>query len=565
MTLPSNATTVTVRNVALPLDYAQKPGDEPLRLAVSRKLRIPARAVLEARLLKRSVDARHKDDVRFVATMEAHVDADALRAAHLSGDVAVAELTGDGDNARFAGSAEAASAMPQKPQRAGGWDVPPMVCGMGPAGLFAALELARAGACPVCVERGGNVDQRRAMVDAFKAGGPLDVNTNIQFGEGGAGTFSDGKLSTGTKSPVAARILRDFVDAGAPEEILWQGKPHIGTDLLPGVVRELRQRVEQLGGKVLFNTRLTGLVVEDGRLAGVMLCDADGERQLPCGSLVLACGHSARDTFQMLHSSGVMLERKSFSLGVRVEHAQAAVDRAQYGKAAGHPALGAADYHLSCHLRDGRGVYSFCMCPGGEVVPAASEQGGVVTNGMSNFARDGRNANAGFLVDVRPSDLPGTSPLAGMAFQREWESAAFELGGGDFRAPAQLMGDFLAGKPTSESNGTAGKVRPTYARGVTWGSLDDCLPQFVADSLRQAVPLFNRKLHCFADPAAVLTGVETRSSSPVRITRDSQTLEASGIAGLYPCGEGAGYAGGIMSAAQDGMRVAQVLIDGSAG
>ena len=456
------------------------------------------------------------------------------------------------------------------------------------------------------VERGAAVDERMAAVDAFNAGKPLDPHTNIQYGEGGAGTFSDGKLTTNIKSPWAQHVLHLFVEAGAPEEILWQAKPHIGTDLLVGIVRNIRKQIEQAGGEVRFNTQLTALHFENGHLTQAEITRFATQPEpvtelIPASRVVLACGHSARDTFELVRDAGVRMEQKPFSVGVRIEHPQQLINRSQYGKAADHPALGAADYKLSMHLRpqkgeeQGRGVYTFCMCPGGEVVCAASEPEGVVVNGMSRFARDGQNANSALLVGVGPEDFDGEDPLAGVKLQREMEQAAYRIaiaaGGEPYQAPAQTVGDFLA----HQAGGPSKQVKPTYARGVAWCDLHECLPPFVARAMEQALSQLDRRLHGFADPQAVLTGVETRSSSPVRIVRgknmqaqlaaapvsgcpqgepltfsDSpaakgQLADASALepeTGLYPCGEGAGYAGGIMSAACDGLRVASALVEG---
>ncbi len=400
-------------------------------------------------------------------------------------------------------------------------------------------------------------------VERFVATGELDVESNIQFGAGGAGTFSDGKLTTGTNSPANAWIARAFADAGASPDILWQAHPHIGSDALPRVVANLVARIERAGGEVRWRTRLTELVVEGGSLRGVRAetTAEDGVTatlELACDRAVLACGHSARDVFELLRALGVALEPKVFSMGVRIEHPQGLVDRARYGRAAGHPSLPPADYKLSHHLPDGRGVYTFCMCPGGTVVAAASEAGGVVTNGMSEFARDGRNANAALLANVYPKDIPSADddPLAGVRLQRACEREAFELGGGGFAAPAQLLGDFMAGRPSAG----CGSVEPTYPRGVRWGSVEGALPPFVAEALRAGVAPMARRLRGFDLADAVLTGVETRSSSPVRVCRDA-ACESTEVRGLYPCGEGAGYAGGIMSAAADGLRCAAALVD----
>ena len=405
------------------------------------------------------------------------------------------------------------------------------------------------------LERGSDVQRRKAIVQQFYRTGQLNTACNIQFGEGGAGTFSDGKLNTNIHDPRCAEVLQSFVQAGAPEEILWQAKPHIGTDFLPDVIRNIRQEIISLGGTVRFDTRMTDLFFRDGALCGVqVICDGNID-EIETETLILATGHSARDVFQLLYQHGANLIQKPFSIGVRIEHKKEWIDRAQYGTFAGHPALGAADYKLSCHLPNGRSAYTFCMCPGGEVVAAASEEGGVVVNGMSQFARNARNSNAAFLVNVEPSDFGSAHPLAGVQFQRTWEQAAYRLGSETFRAPAQLLRDFLQGVPSS----CCGEVLPSYPLGVTYQNLADCLPDFAVQTLREAVPLFEQKLHGFALDSAVLTGVETRSSSPVRIVRDQQLQ--SNLRGVYPCGEGAGYAGGIMSAAVDGLRIGEAVLE----
>lgn len=576
---------IQASNIAVSLDALLPENEGLFRKEVARALGLKATRLGEVRLLKRSIDARKKANVHGVVTVAVEVpEGVALRPAKgvaVKPYEPVAPLV-----VPHLGSGEASR---------------PLVVGAGPAGLFCALYLARAGMRPLVVERGADVDARMAAVAAFDGGAPLDARTNIQFGEGGAGTFSDGKLNTGIKSPHIRHVLETFVEAGAPADILVDAKPHIGTDLLVGVVRNLRRAIQEAGGEVRFLAHLDELVAEDGRVVGAVVSSAedlsasgaqpwdaeDGAEAVleddcrwffPTDCVVLACGHSARDAFAMVREAGAAMERKPFAVGVRIEHPQRQIDAVQYGEAAGHSALGAADYKLAVKCADGRGVYTFCMCPGGEVVAAASEEGGLCVNGMSRHARAGANANSALLVEVRPDDLPGDDPLEGVEFQRQIERAAFELGCGlplregagpagsaeheaptalpraPYTAPAQTVGDFLAGA----SGAPSALVDPTYPRGVAWCDLRECLPPLVASALAEALPLLDRKLHGFADSDAVMTAVEARSSSPVRIVRDGD-FQAS-IAGLYPCGEGAGYAGGITSAAVDGLRVAEAIV-----
>lgn len=514
-----------------------------------RLLSIAQGDIENAALHRLSVDARKKRDVHFTATIRLSLASEADEAAALRN---VPESAG-----RRVRAIE--PEQPSFPAPLGKNGVPkhrPVVVGAGCAGLFAALTLTEAGLQPLLIERGDDAAERTDAVRRFNETGKLDPESNIQFGLGGAGTFSDGKLNTGTKNPDHRLILETLVAAGAPREILWDAKPHIGSDILPAVVTSIVDRIRACGGEVRFRTKLVDIERKpDGAVAGISTACDGREEHIACDHLVLACGHSARDVFELLHRRGFAMARKTFAMGARIEHLQKRIDRAQYGPSAGHPALGAAPYKLVSHAPNGRSLFSFCMCPGGEVVAAASEPGGVVTNGASLHARSGRNANAALLVNVTPKDLPGDDVLAGIELQRECERAAFELGGGDYRAPAQLVGDFLIGIPSTRG----GSVVPTYPRGVTWTAIGLVLPAYVSDTLRLGLPELARHLKGFDDEEAVLTGVETRSSAPVTVLRD-KTCHAQGAPGLYPSGEGAGYAGGIMSAATDGIRCARALI-----
>ena len=430
----------------------------------------------------------------------------------------------------------------------------PVVVGFGPAGMFAGLILAEAGLRPIVLERGKDIQRRQQDVNAFWQQHILNEESNVQFGEGGAGTFSDGKLTTGIKSPFIRQVLQELYEAGEPEEILYAAKPHIGTDRLAVVVQNIRKKIERLGGEVRLECRLENLILANGFIHGVTYSHLGQTVDMETDAVILAIGHSARDTVEMLYKNGAQIIQKPFSVGARIEHPQKLIDKAQYGAFAGHPKLGAADYKLSCHGLHQRGAYTFCMCPGGTVVAAASEKGGVIVNGMSTLARDGENANSALLVGIDPVDFPSEHPLAGMYYQREIEQNAFALGGGDYRAPAQLVGDFLADRESR----ALGNVQSTCPTGVTLTNLRYCLPDKVRTTMQAAITEMDKRLHGFALPDAVLTAPETRSSSSVRILRDE--FCQCNLRGVYPCGEGAGYAGGIVSAAVDGIKCAHAVL-----
>ena len=523
-------------NFPQPLNYTEA----SLRSAVVRKCHLAPDQLVSLTLVRRSVDARDKSDVHFVisADLEVRNEAAVLRRCRFLAPSPVQEPI---------------SLPPARLQRR------PLVVGAGPAGLFAALTLARAGARPILIERGKPVEQRTSDVAAFEAGGSLNPESNVQFGEGGAGAFSDGKLTCGIHSPHIRSVLETFVAHGAPEEILIDQKPHIGTDRLRGVVASIRREILSLGGDVRFGTRLERLILRQGRVAGAIVLAGGTEEEILTDHLLLCVGHSARDTARALYNQGVAMAPKPFAAGVRIEHPRQMIDRSQYGSFAGHPALGPASYKLNCRTPDGRGVYTFCMCPGGRVISAASEPGGIVTNGMSLHARQDRNSNAALLVGVRPEDFGSGHPLAGFDFQRKIEEAAFLAAGKTYRAPAQRVGDFLNDRETS----SFGEIQPSLLPGVTPCDLRSVLPAFITDTLKLALPVLDRRLKGFALPDAVLTGPETRSSSPVRLPRTASG-EAETISGLYPVGEGAGYAGGIVSAAVDGITAALHVLESGA-
>jgi len=542
-----------ITELRLPLDHAES----ALRPAVLARLGLADAELKQFTVFKRSHDARKKTAVVLIYTLDCElaegVDEAAVLARH-AGDHHIRPSP----DTRYCFVAHApadfhATARPR-----------PLVIGFGPCGLFAALILAQMGLRPLVLERGRPVRERTKDTWGLWRQGVLDPESNVQFGEGGAGTFSDGKLWSQISDPrhLTRKVLTEFVKAGAPEEILFVAKPHIGTFRLVSMIEKMRAEIEALGGEIRFGARVADLRIEAGQVRGVTL--ASGE-EIAAEHVVLALGHSARDTFAMLQQRGVYLEAKPFSVGFRIEHPQSLIDRARFGPNAGNPILGAADYKLVHHARNGRSVYSFCMCPGGTVVAATSEPGRVVTNGMSQYSRNERNANAGIVVGIAPQDYRQdkaatglVNPLDGVAFQRHWESRAFELGGGGYMAPGQLVGDFIKGQRSA----VLGSVEPSYKPGVLLTDLNQrgrgSLPDEALAAIREALPAFERQIKGFAMPDAVLTGVETRTSSPLRITR-GRNLQSLNVAGLYPAGEGAGYAGGIMSAGVDGIEVAEAL------
>ncbi|MFJ4112278.1 NAD(P)/FAD-dependent oxidoreductase [Pseudomonas sp. NPDC089758] len=525
-----------ITELKLPLDHP----DEALREAIVQRLGIRDEQLLSFNLFKRSYDARKKNsELLFIYT----IDLETSNEAELLGKFADDRNITVAPDVTYKFVGHAPADLQERP----------IVVGFGPCGIFAGLLLAQMGFKPIILERGKEVRQRTKDTWGLWRKSVLNPESNVQFGEGGAGTFSDGKLYSQIKDPLhhGRKVLEEFVKAGAPDEILYINKPHIGTFRLTGMVEQMRQDIIALGGEVRFQEKVTDLVLDDGQLSGVVL---ESGEQLQSRHVVLALGHSARDTFRMLHGKGVFMEAKPFSVGFRIEHPQTLIDKARLGKYAGHPKLGAADYKLVYHAKNGRSVYSFCMCPGGTVVAATSEPGRVVTNGMSQYSRNERNANSGIVVGIDPErDYPG-GPLAGIELQERLEAHAYVMGGSNYQAPAQLVGDFVAGKPST----ALGSVEPSYKPGVTLGDLAPSLPAFAIEAIREALPAFDRQIKGYNLHDAVLTGIETRTSSPLRITRgtDYQSLN---VRGLFPAGEGAGYAGGILSAGVDGIRIAEAV------
>lgn len=527
---------IRINELSLPLDHPQ----DAIRAAILKRLNIRDNELIDFTVFKRSYDARKKNsEITLIYILDVNVTNEAKVLARLSQDHQIKPAP----DTHYYPVASAPSNLTERP----------IVIGLGPCGLYAALILAQMGFKPIVLERGKDVRERTKDTWALWRKRELSPESNVQFGEGGAGLFSDGKLYSQIKDPkfYGRKVMHEFVKAGAPAEILYVSKPHIGTFRLTGVVAKMREEIIALGGEIRFDNKVTDFLIDDGRIQGVTL--ANGET-LNSRYVVLALGHSARDTFRTLHTRGVFLEAKPFAIGFRIEHPQSVIDEARLGKYAGHPELGAADYKLVYHASNGRAVYSFCMCPGGTVVAATSEPGRVVTNGMSQYSRNERNANSAIVVNISPEDFPG-GPLAGVAFQETLESQAYELGGANYSAPAQLVGDFINNTPSN----TLGEVEPSYKPGINLGDLSPSLPAYAIEAIREALPAFGKQIKGFDRADAILTGIETRTSSPVRITRDNTSLQSLNTRGLYPAGEGAGYAGGILSAGVDGIKVAEAL------
>ncbi|WP_446897953.1 NAD(P)/FAD-dependent oxidoreductase [Clostridium sp. LBM24168] len=522
---------IKINNLTINLDEDLK----ILKNEAAKKLNIDETSIEKFRILRESVDARRKNKIKFnyIVEVQTQNEKKLMNKIH---DKNVVFNENKQYNVKF-GTKKLTNR--------------PVIVGMGPGGMFAGLILSKFGYKPFIVERGEKVEDRKKTIEKFWNTGQLNPESNVQFGEGGAGTFSDGKLTTRTKDSRCRIVFETFARYGAPEEILYSGKPHIGTDILKSVVRNIRNEIEKNGGEILFNTKFNDLKVKNGKLESITI----DKEEIPCDDLVLAIGHSSRDTYKMLFNKNIFMEQKPFAVGVRVEHLQHMIDVNQYGKYAGHPRLGASDYRLTSRGKNGRGVYSFCMCPGGEVVAASSEDNMLVTNGMSNYKRDGKNANSAVVVTVGKNDFEDKLPLRGMEFQRHYERMAYRIGGGNYEAPVQLIRDFLEDNVSVEF----GNVKPSYRRGYNFADLRRCLPQAVIEALKDGFVDFERKIKGFSSGDGVIIGIETRTSAPVRISRN-ENLESISAKGIYPCGEGAGFAGGIISSAIDGIKVAEKIM-----
>lgn len=523
-----------VSNIKLSIDDDKS----KIKSTLLKKLKIKEKELVKYFIYKESIDARKRGKIDFVYTVDVVVNNEGKLLKKKLKDVVEIKQR------EYIGVDSGHNKLENRP----------VVIGSGPAGLFASLVLAQRGYMPIMLERGLDVDKRTRDINNFWTDRSFKNNSNVQFGEGGAGTFSDGKLTTRIKDIRCRKVLEEFVNFGAPDEILYSNKPHVGTDILKNVVKNIREEIIRLGGTVKFDAKVTQINVENSKIKSVVINDKD---TIETNVVILAIGHSARDTYEMLYENGIKIIQKPFAIGARIEHPQILINKSQYKEFYNHKRLGAADYKLIEHTSNGRTAYTFCMCPGGTVIASASQEGEVVTNGMSEHARDKQNANSAFLVNVKPSDFGSDHPLAGIEFQRKYEKLAYEIGGRNYNAPVQLVGDFLQDKISTE----LGTVEPSYKPGYTFANLKDCLPEFVCETMKEALPKLDKKLNGFSMYDAVLTGVETRSSAPIRIVRDEETLESVSIEKLYPCGEGAGYAGGIVTAAVDGIKCAEKIIE----
>lgn len=527
---------IRINSLRLPLDY----NDNTLKKKAAKELRVSENAIERVSLFRRSIDARNKNDIHYTAAVDVYLKVNENSVISKS----------------KSNKAHITKPFEYQIPESKNLNYRPVIIGFGPAGMFAGLILAEAGANPIIIERGSDCDTRVEDINSFIKTGILNTESNIQFGEGGAGTFSDGKLNTGTKDFRARKVLIEFVNHGAPEEILYNAKPHIGTDNLRYVVKNIRKHIIKLGGEVHFNTKFVGYKAKNNKITAAVINKNGSESLIETDNIILAIGHSSRDTLKLLYESDIIMEQKPFSVGARIEHLREKIDNSMYGEYAGDERLGSAPYKLSVHTKNGRGAYTFCMCPGGEVMPASSEEGMVCTNGMSEFSRRAVNSNSALLVSVYPEDFNDSSPLSGIEYQRKIEKAAFKLGCGEYKAPVQRVEDFLKNNKTS----ALGEVIPSYKRGYEFSKMDSFLPDYVTESMREAIITMNKYLDGFSHPDAILTGAETRSSSPVRILRNKDNLQSVSLEGLYPCGEGAGYAGGIVSAAVDGIKCAEKIL-----